>query len=254
MYDKVGMRVLWQYTNNVNTLKDNISDSKIENEALAYVKSNQKILVKDIVGEVEPKNKTLSIFMAGSPGAGKTEFSKRLIERIPGSEKQIVRIDPDEIRESLPCYVKGKAELFQPAVSVLVEKVHDYVLSKSISFLLDGTLSNIDKARSNVIRSLEKGRLVRIVYVFQPPEVAWDFTKKREVVEGRNIPKESFIKQFISARDNVSLLKDEFRDSIQVDLIERDISRNLYMIKLNINNIDKYIDNKYSINKLESLL
>ena len=43
--------------------------------------------------------------MAGSPGAGKTEYSKRFVDGVKkDTGASIVRIDGDEIREILPQY------------------------------------------------------------------------------------------------------------------------------------------------------
>lgn len=192
----------------------------------------------------------VSIFMAGSPGAGKTEFSKHLIANILHASEYIARIDPDEIRMALPCYISGRAELFQPAVSVSVEKIHDYIIQKSISFLLDGTLSDLKKARSNIQRSVNRKRSVIIQYIYQPPEIAWGFTQAREEVEGRDIPKEAFVEQFFAAHNNIDILKKEFGDNVRIDFIERDISKNTYQTYLNISDIDKYIKKRYTKEKL----
>lgn len=51
----------------------------------------------------------VSLFMAGSPGAGKTEISKRLIEKFSNKP---VRIDADEIRELIPGYTGANSYLF----------------------------------------------------------------------------------------------------------------------------------------------
>ena len=46
-----------------------------------------------------------SYFMAGSPEAGKTEYSKRFVDGVKkDTGASIVRIDGDEIREILPQY------------------------------------------------------------------------------------------------------------------------------------------------------
>ena len=229
-------------------------DEKTAEDAVAYVKENAKKLVAQFAGAQDSQQRPVSIFMAGSPGAGKTEFSVRLLQKITNYQQYIVRIDPDEIRLALPQYEAGKAEIMQPAVSVAVEKIHDYVLSKNKSFLLDGTCAQLAKARGNIKRSVDKGRVVKVQYVFQPPEVAWSFTQYREVVEGRNIRLEDFISQFISARDNVGILKTEFGRAIEIDLIERNIKTNSYDIVFNVDKIDKYLKKKYSEDELQSLL
>ncbi|MFJ2320055.1 zeta toxin family protein [Pseudomonas sp. NPDC087817] len=52
---------------------------------------------------------------------------------------------------------------------------------------MDGTLSNIEIARKNVQRCLDKGRFVQILYVYQDPRLAWSFVRAREEAEGRRI-------------------------------------------------------------------
>ncbi|MBP6881658.1 MAG: zeta toxin family protein [Candidatus Pacebacteria bacterium] len=223
-------------------------------EAVKFVKANQRELIERSVGSVKPTAKPVSIFMAGSPGAGKTEFSIRLIEELLGARDKIVRIDPDEIRAWLPQYIPGKAELFQEAISTGVNKIHDYVKSKSISFLLDGTFSDLEQAQKNVQQSLDKKRMVRIQYVVQPPAVAWRFTQEREKVDGRNIRREDFIRHFLAARDTVAHIKKRFGKKVQVDIIERDVEKNTYTTQLNVDNLDKYLPKKYSEIELNNLI
>lgn len=223
-------------------------------KAIDFVKKNQKEIIARFIGNVMPVAKPISIFMAGSPGAGKTEFSTHLIGEILGAEDTIVRIDPDEIRMWLPDYEAGKAEEVQGAVSLVVNKLHDFVKRKSYSFLMDGTFSKIERARTNVKESIDKGRPVIIEYVIQPPEIAWQYTQDREKVDGRNIRKEDFVHQFLSARDCVSTIKAEFGNQIQVNLIERDIKSGSYKLTFNVDNLDKYLPKKYSKSEIERLL
>ncbi len=125
------------------------TNEQISENAVQWVKTHAKEVVERFAGSY-PRSEEggISIFMAGSPGAGKTEFSKNLLEILEKKNQRIVRIDPDAIRESFPAYIPGKAELFQSAVTVAVEKVHDYVLKKNKHFLLDGTSANLSKLRS----------------------------------------------------------------------------------------------------------
>lgn len=144
-------------------------NQKISQDAIDYIKKNYKELIKIFVGEnvVKKEGVSISIFMAGSPGAGKTEVSKRLIKEIGEKEsfKEIIRIDPDEIRNYLPEYNGKNADLFQGACSIGVEKMHDFALKKNLNFVLDGTFSNFDKACSNIKRSISKNKKIMVVYV-----------------------------------------------------------------------------------------
>jgi len=227
---------------------------KLSDDAIQYVKEHKESLIEKFVGDTKPVKKPISIFMAGSPGAGKTEFSINLIEEILGAKNTIVRIDPDEIRTWLPQYIPGKAEYFQGAVAVGVNKIHDYLKSKSFSFLLDGTFSKKSIAEDNIKLSLDKNRPVFIQYVIQPPEMAWQFTQDREKVDGRNITREDFIEQFIAVRDVVAEVKEKFGNKIKVDLIERNLQTGKYYPTFNIDNLDRYLPKKYSKEDLEKLL
>ena len=54
----------------------------MHNEAVKFIKTHKKDLIVLFAGdELYPQEKRpFSIFMAGSPGAGKTEFSRRFLK------------------------------------------------------------------------------------------------------------------------------------------------------------------------------
>ena len=214
-------------------------EERLANNAIEYIKTNVNLIIKRFADDslFLSYNNPASVFMAGSPGAGKTEFSKRLIKNF----ETVVRIDPDEIRDILPDYDGKNSFIFQGAASLGVNKLHDYVLKYKKNFILDGTFSNYERSRDNVKRSLDKGRPVLIYYVYQGPIIAWDFTQKREALEGRHIPKEIFIKDFFMAKDAVDKVKVDFGNNIEVDLVVKDFTANTERIELNIEKIDNYL-------------
>lgn len=241
-----------------------MSDEDISAKAYEWVKNNSTVLIEAIAGKYHDKAEgRVSVFMAGAPGAGKTEFSRCLIrDRFGLDTTLIVRIDPDEIRMLIPTYIQGKAELFNRAtikgVELLVDHCFDRKLDKS--FLLDGTLSNIEIARKNIDRALDRGRKVLIYFVYKDPVIAWDFTQKREKIEGRNIPKESFVNQYFGSIETINLLKSEYGNKIQTDLVQLATSNSYiphiadYKFEFNVSNVDGYIKTRYSKNKLMELL
>lgn len=192
--------------------------------------------------------------MAGSPGAGKTEFSKRLLAPFEVGERKIVRIDPDDIRALIPSYIPGRAELFQAAVGIAVEKVHDAVLRRGQHFLLDGTSANLPKFESNIRRSLDKNRQAIVEYVYQDPLVAWEFTQKREALESRNIPKEAFLTQFFAAYENVCRVKESFGTTVTVDVIQRNIETGMYDVHFNVPTIAESLSLGYTREELTKRL
>src|SRR3989338_11423364 len=96
---------------------DDIEENKIIAEARRFIKEKKKELIAKFADPViyKPDNNPVSLFMAGSPGAGKTEFSKRLIEKF---STKPVRIDADDIRDMFDGYTGDNAHLFQSACTI----------------------------------------------------------------------------------------------------------------------------------------
>lgn len=168
------------------------AETSIAEEAIRFAKANRKTIARRLTDSetYSAESDPVSVFMAGSPGAGKTEASIELLGRFRGWP--ILRIDPDELREEFPDYDGGNAWLFQAAVARLVDAVLDQALHKDLSFVLDGTFASYEVARKNVQRSLDDGRRVQILYVYQDPMLAWGFVQDREAAEGRRIRPEHF--------------------------------------------------------------
>lgn len=189
--------------------------------------------------------------MAGSPGAGKTEISKRLIEQFVDNAP--VRIDADDIREMFPNYTGGNSHIFQRACTAGVNKLFDYVMEHDLNVILDGTFA-YERAMENIERSLKRNRRVIIYYIFQNPIVAWKFTKIREETEGRQVSKEVFIHSFLRARENVNEAKVHFGGKIELNMIIKDFTNNFEKVFLNVGSIDKYLPKVYSIDELKEIL
>jgi hypothetical protein len=136
----------------------------------------------------------------------------------------------------------------------LVEKVHDLALKNSQSFVLDGTLSSYAVAKKNIERSLNKNRVVLIIYVYQDPTQAWAFVKARERVDGRKVTKETFINQYFEARQVVNRLKTKYKKSIEVDLLLKNTDGTPKFYKANVDDIDVFIPESYTREELEKIL
>ena len=226
----------------------------IRDEATQFAKSHKKAIAKRITDKTVylPEPEPVSVFMAGSPGAGKTEASTALLNLF--SNTRVVRIDPDDLRHEFEAYKGGNAWLFQAAVSILVDKIMDMVIENRQSFLLDGTLSNYDIAVRNIERSLNKKRFVQILYVYQDPLLAWEFVQARETTEGRRILPEHFVAQYFAARDVVNRLKLEFGKRIKVDLLLKSNDNSDRLYKAGIDKIDYHIPEKHSQESLAAAL
>lgn len=235
-------------------------DKKISLAAVAYIKKNQKKIIRKFTGhapKVPKRELAISFFMAGSPGAGKTEFSKSLIEVLKNLGKKVVRIDADEIRDELPkdIYTGKNSHIVQKAASRGVYKLFDHVISKNKHFILDGTFSNLKQANENISRAVKKNRLVEIWYLFQDPEIAWEFTKKRELIEGRRIRKNDFIYTFFESKKNVNIIKEKFGTKVKLHIAIKDYTNTkLDKLHLDVQGIDSYLKIKYNKKSLSKLL
>ncbi len=221
-------------------------------EAFRWMKTNQHNLVVKFVESIEciPDPQPTTLFMAGSPGAGKTEISKRFIARF---KQKPVRIDADEIRSICPGYTGADAHIFQKAATKGVHILYDYALKRKLNVILDGTFA-YSGALENIRRSLKYKRRVEIFFVYQDPIQAWEFTKKREAIEQRMVSKEVFINAFFKSRENVNKAKKDFSNAIELNLIIKDFEKNLEQLQLNIQSVDPYIKKVYTIGILTNLL
>ena len=228
-------------------------EQTIYDAAVSFAKANRRAIAALLTDTsvYAPEECPVSVYMAGSPGAGKTEASIELIAKLGG---HALRIDPDELRHELPGYTGDNSALFQRAVSVLVDRTLDLAFQQSQSFLLDGTLTNYDKAVANIDRSLRYRRAVQVLYVYQEPAQAWTFVQAREALEGRRILPETFIDQYFGARDVVNRLKRHFDGEIRIDLLLKNIDGTNRTFMNNVDQIDSHVPEKYDLQALRTML
>lgn len=246
----------------------NLSEKQktIQKEAIEFIQKNKNDLIQRFVLKHKPlKLDLLTIFMAGSPGAGKTEFSKRYLHNILNqaikkelaqrkidlneAESIIVRLDVDEIRDYLPQFkktdvkasIKGNSHVIQKAASKGLDILRSFCLKNGVSFIHDGTFGNLSTMRKLVKKSLKLGRLLQIYYIYIDPLAAWEFTKAREVLEGRNIVKKKFIEQFFYSRKNVQIIKDEFGNNVSLNCVLKSSENKVIDVKFNQPNLDEYL-------------
>ncbi len=233
-----------------------MNDAEIEQVAIEFAKAHKKEIAKELTSKnrFPPDARPVSVFMAGSPGAGKTESSRRLIERFSSDGHSILRIDADDLRPRFSGYTGKNSTLFQYATSILADKMQDLAIDHRQNYVFDGTFTNLERARENIERSLKHDRVVQILYVYQDPLQAWKFVLERERKDGRTIPKDAFIDQYFTARENVNILKNEFGKRIHVDLIVKNIDGTDFRYRENVDNVDSHIPERYTQDTLRQLL
>lgn len=236
-----------------------MDDLKTQTAAVKYVKENKNEIISRFASLKEfPSEKfPFTILMAGSPGAGKTEFSLTLIKELyqKNPDSKIVRVDADEIKESIPFYNGKNSYTVQGAAIIAMEKIIDHAYHNNQSALIDGTFAHYDSSVKNIERSVKYGRPVKIWYLYLDPRIAWDYTRKREVLEGRPIKKEDFINAFFLAKENVNKAKRQFGKTVDLNLVIKDFSNSQNnKLQLNVENIDNYITIGYNAEQLNKIL
>jgi UDP-N-acetylglucosamine kinase len=227
-----------------------MTDKKIKEKAVAFAKANKDRIAREIVLDERYPVETnpVSIFMAGSPGAGKTESARRLIKNITSNypTQSILHIDTDDLRRYFEDYTGSNSYLFQGGTSILASRIQDYARKYQKSFIFDGTLSDFKRAKENIEMSLKNDRTIGIYFVYQDPIKAWQFVLEREKKEGRHIPSEDFVAKYFSSYETVKELMHAFGKSINVDLLIKDIDGADLEYYMNIASLDGYIKNRYN--------
>lgn len=223
------------------------------NLSIEFVKKNKHEIIENFANDevCSPEENPISIFMAGSIGAGKTEFFKNLL-RIP--RMRAVRIDSDEIKEFIPYYNGRNAAQIQGASSLGVEYLHDYILRKKKSMIMDGTFSDFEKSSQNIERSIKRKRPIEIFYLYQEPLIAWVFAKARERLKGRFISREMFIDSFFGALNSVNGIKKKFGAEVKLHLVIKSYENSLKDFRQNIVEVADYLTLNYTRSHLAKLL
>lgn len=158
-----------------------MTEEEIKKKAEDFARINKNKIAKRVtdINTFPPDEFPVSVFMAGSPGAGKTESSINLIAKLTKDKNSVLRIDSDELRKEFTDYNGSNSSLFISATSIIADKIHDIAIDNKQSFIFDGTLTNLKRSRKNIQRSLDKNRFVQILYVYQDPLQAWKFVKAR---------------------------------------------------------------------------
>lgn len=220
-----------------------------EEQAKKWVKSNKETVIGGLCGDAEPVSDSIAVFMAGSPGAGKTETASRLIGDEDVRDASFVHIDQDKIKAMIPGYTGDNVEVYHGAASIGVDVVLSHILKKRYNFVLDSTFSNFDKAKSNIERALKREYAVKVYFVYQEPKNAWSFVEKRREAEGRVVPKESFARQFVNSRVVVNDIKEHFGRKVNLDVVLKTVGETGVVSEkfvFNVDSVDSYVGKVYT--------
>lgn len=166
------------------------------------------IFLQEEIENSHPENYQISdnfipvIFLAGAPGAWKTEW----IDSFPGVENYIV-LDTDKYRTLFNGYTWTNAHEFHQYASRVMDRMYSYCIKKWYNVIMDGTFSNSQKVAENIAQCDKKCLSFSIVLVVQDPVISYLYTKKREQEKSRSVPREAFIQKFFSS---IKMVRDIF--------------------------------------------
>lgn len=142
--------------------------------------------------------------------------------------------------------------IFQKGSAWLVDHVFTFLLKKGYSFILDGTLS-ISKSYQNIERAVNRGYAVQVFYVHQDPTVAWGFTKKREKIEGRVVPREQFINAYLMSRRNIVKIKKDFGEKIELNIVFKNYQNKVAEVSYDTQSPELILPESYKREELEEI-
>ena len=187
--------------------------------AIDYINKNKKMFLEQFTTNIIPQEEKVAIFTAGMSGVGKTEFSEFLKEINPN----LLHIDTDRIRDFFISvgYDGQNSDVFQKPASKGFSKLFDYAIKKGYSLILDSNLSHIGKATENIDRLLNKGYKVELYYLYNTPEICYQYAVKREIITNRKVPYSVFIKSNIDSYKTIMELKKQYNDKIVLHFFDK---------------------------------
>ncbi len=200
-------------------IQENLTDEKISSDAIEEIIGMKKILPVRFLYYRNLEKKLY--FMAGSPGAGKSETALFLKEK-----NKIDVIDTDELRKVFTNYNGKNSNLFQKASSKGVNFLVDFSFKNGLSFILDGNFSNYKMQEQNIQRALKREYHIEINFIYRSFDKAKVYTKVREEKTGRKVPDDVFINKTVDSYETVQ----KFFGQIPVNFYDLDNQKIIYDI------------------------
>lgn len=168
-----------------------------------------------------------AVFMAGSPGSGKSTVRSELFGGLG-----LKVVDADEIRGA---YLKmGKAGDYDVFGDVVRRQRQSY-MDQRLGIIMDTTAWWLPSVRSTTEQLRELGYDVGMVHVFTPLHVALERVRRRAAATGREVPEDEVVKRFEGLKHNIGQYTEMFGDNYwfvdnsssrpRTEPVKRDITR-----------------------------
>lgn len=219
------------------------------------------LLINDAGAKPVPDSKApIAFVMAGIPGAGKTEFLDSLVESLQDNELtgDFIRIDLDQIVTIYPDYTPKTYAKFRSRGNNMIARCIDVMRKRRFNMMIDGTFSGTSgSSLRNIDKLIEAGYLVIMIYMYDDPFTAWQYTQAREQITDRGIDREGFIDSCNNISNNLRLVLNKYRSNptFSLSLVKQKKLRDYnYDFITDYAKIDRIIDQGYNIDNLKEML
>ena len=194
------------------------TNDEIIKQSITYLNQNKKAFLETYTKGIEPSADKVAVFTAGMSGVGKTELAIFLKEENP----KLLHIDTDKIREFFrPIGYNGQnSDLYQKAASRGFSELFSYSLKKGYSLIMDSNFANIDVAVLNIERLLKKSYTLKVFYLYDHPELCYEYATRREVVTHRKVPKDVFVQSNHNSYKTVLRIKELFEKEVELTFFD----------------------------------
>ena len=193
--------------------------SELEEVSIQYLNENKKAFLDTYTLGITAQEEKSVVFTSGMSGVGKTEFAIYLKEEIDN----ILHIDTDEIRKFFePIGYDGQnSDAFQKVASRGFNELFNYAMKKNYSMILDSNLASTAQAQQNIERLLKRGYNIQIVYLYNHPDVCFEYATAREVVTHRRVPKDVFVRSNENSYKTILEIKTLFKEQVTLNFIDK---------------------------------
>lgn len=221
---------------------------KDPSEILQWTKDHKTDIVNHTLQPYHSSDNPTAIFMAGLPGAGKTEFLNNL--SVYGDE--FITIDLDFLVSQIYGYSPENYYNYRKAGNILVSALFDKVLKQHISFALDGTFAH-PQALKNIERTLKHNFLVNLFLVAQKPDISWRNTQARQLITKRPINRDGFVNTCHNIIPNLQTAFHTFRNNpnFSMKLIKKNPQDHSYKYTYDAKKIDEELTTLYNMYQKE---
>jgi len=168
-----------------------------------------------------------AVFMAGSPGSGKST-----VRRILFGGLGFKTVDPDEIRAA---WIKLGREGDYQKYGEIVRKQRQSYMDQRLGLIMDTTAWWLPSIKETTHQLQDMGYDVGMVHVWTPLDVAMTRVANRAQLTGRDVPDEEITKRYQALKDNTKHYVEMFGDHYwfvdnsgeqpKLDKIQRSVTR-----------------------------